>query len=233
MATKKKPEIKKKPETEYVTRGTMLAVAFATLLIGFLGGVVFSVYTSSPVQVSNTSPMPSQPSPQQDVSAEQIAKIPALERETMANPNNLQAWTELGNAYFDTEQYAKAIEAYKKSLALDENNANVWTDLGVMYRRNGQPKEAVAAFDKANQIDPAHEVSLFNKGIVQLYDLKDREGAIKTWEQLVSINPTATAPGRQARENAHRPVGAGGEIGSAGSKRLSIMYWTSQFIEQE
>ena len=194
MATKKKPETKNKTETQYVTKGTMLAVAFATLLIGFLGGVVFSVYTSSPVQVSQPSPMPPQPTAEQEAGAEQIAKIPALERETTLNPKNVQAWTELGNVYFDTKQYAKAIEAYKKSLALDENNANVWTDLGVMYRRNGQPKEAVAAFDKANQIDPTHEVSLFNKGIVLLYDLQDREGAIKAWEKLVSINPSATAP---------------------------------------
>ena len=64
-----------------------------------------------------------------------------------------------------------------------------------MYRRAGQPKEAIEAFEKAARIDPKHEIARFNKGIVLLHDLNDREGALKTWEQLVDINPAAMTPG--------------------------------------
>ena len=115
----------------------------------------------------------------------------------LTNPDNIEAWTQLGNHYFDTGNFAKAINAYNKSLALNPNNANVLTDLGVMYRRNGNPVEAVASFDKAIAVDPNHQTARFNKGIVQLNDLNDRAGAIKTWQELVAIKPDATAPNGQ------------------------------------
>ncbi len=63
-----------------------------------------------------------------------------------------------------------------------------------MYRRTGQPQKALDAFDRAMTIAPGHEQSRFNKGIVLRYDLNDREGAIKAWEELLKINPNAMAP---------------------------------------
>jgi tetratricopeptide (TPR) repeat protein len=88
--------------------------------------------------------------------------------------------------------------AYKKSLELNPQNADVWTDMGVMYRRNGQPAEAIKAFDKAIEINPRHEISRFNKGIVLLHDLNDQENAIRAWEELLKINPIAMAPTGQS-----------------------------------
>ena len=63
-----------------------------------------------------------------------------------------------------------------------------------MYRRSGKPKEAIDAFDKAQEVDPSHEVSLFNKGIVMMHDLSDPAGAAETWKKLVQINPAAKTP---------------------------------------
>jgi tetratricopeptide (TPR) repeat protein len=74
-----------------------------------------------------------------------------------------------------------------------------------MYRRAGKPEEAIKAFDRAIAIDPKHEVSRFNKGIVLLHDLNDRGGAIEAWEKLLEINPAATAPnGQPLRELVNR-----------------------------
>ena len=113
------------------------------------------------------------------------------------NPTNADAWKQLGNVYFDTGNSAKAIRAYEKSLELSPGNPNVLTDLGVMYRRNGQPGKALEAFNEAIAIAPSHEQSRFNKGIVLLNDMNDREGAIKAWEDLLKVNPSATAPNGQ------------------------------------
>jgi len=121
-------------------------------------------------------------------------RIAALERQTQAEPGNAKAWTELGNAYFDSNQYEKSISAYRKSLELDPGNPNVWTDMGVMYRRSGKPEEAIKAFDQAIAADPKHEVSRMNKGIVMLHDLNDFSGAIQAWEGLLEVNPIAMAP---------------------------------------
>ena len=84
---------------------------------------------------------------------------------------------------------AKKAAPYEKSLELNPRNANVLTDLGIMYRRNGQPQKAIEKFDEAIVVNPRHEMSRVNKGIVLMHGLGDREGAIESWEELLGINP--------------------------------------------
>jgi tetratricopeptide (TPR) repeat protein len=136
---------------------------------------------------------PSQP----QITPEQSAQMLTLEQEVQKKPGNVEAWTQLGNLYFDTDQPSKAISAYNKALVLAPNNADVLTDLGVMYRRAGNPQQAVASLDRALQINAKHETARFNKGVIQLYDLKDQPGAVRSWQELISINPNATTPNGQ------------------------------------
>jgi cytochrome c-type biogenesis protein CcmH/NrfG len=186
----------KSPEGNYVKMETMLIIALITLVIGFLGGVFYSALQSGPTGSVQTTSVPPQQQQQQapGLTSEQARDILNLEQEVAANPTNVNAWTQLGHVYFDTSQYAKAIRAYEKSLELRPDDANVLTDLGVMYRRNGQPEKALEAFDRAIAVAPRHEQARFNKGIVLRYDMNDREGAVKIWEELLEINPNAMAP---------------------------------------
>ncbi|MBW2502440.1 MAG: tetratricopeptide repeat protein [Deltaproteobacteria bacterium] len=185
----------KSPETGLVKKETTMIVALVALVVGFLGGIFYSAMQSSPSgPVQTTSGPPQQQQQQPGFSSDQAKRILALEQEVALNPTNVNAWIQLGNIYFDTNSFEKAIRAYEKSLELSPNNANVLTDLGVMYRRTGQPQKALDAFDRAMTIAPGHEQSRFNKGIVLRYDLNDREGAIKAWEELLKINPNAMAP---------------------------------------
>ena len=185
----------KSPEGNYVKKETMLIVALIALVIGFLGGVFYSALQSGTTgSVQTASAPPQQQRKQPGLTSEQARNILALEQEVAANPTNADAWTQLGHIYFDTDNPAKAINAYEKSLELSPKDPNVLTDLGVMYRRRGQPEKALKAFDQAMSIAPNHEQSRFNKGIVLRYDLNDREGALKAWEELLKINPNALAP---------------------------------------
>jgi len=70
----------------------------------------------------------------------------AIEKQAAETPDDPNVWAHLGNAYFEAENHAKAIDAYKKSLAILPGNPDVLTDLGVMYRRHGQPDLALADF---------------------------------------------------------------------------------------
>ena len=185
----------KSPEGNYVKKETMLIVALIALVIGFLGGVFYSALQSGTTgSVQTASAPPQQQQKQPGLTSEQARNILALEQEVAANPTNADAWTQLGHIYFDTDNPAKAINAYEKPLELSPKDPNVLTDLGVMYRRRGQPEKALAAFDQAMSIAPNHEQSRFNKGVVLRYDLNDREGALKAWEELLKINPNALAP---------------------------------------
>jgi cytochrome c-type biogenesis protein CcmH/NrfG len=190
------------PEIGYVKKEAMFWVATITLVVGFLIGVVLTVYKSRSGLPVQSSPQGSQSAPpsnsDQGSSVEMAARIIELEKQTAQNPQSAEAWIQLGHLYFDTDNYEKAIGAYQNSLALKPDNANVLTDMGVMYRRSGMPAEAIKAFSKAIAVDPRHEVSRFNKGIVLMHDLKDREGALKAWEGLLEINPLAMAPNGQS-----------------------------------
>ena len=191
--------IKETTENGMIKNSTALLISLITLGIGFLGGVVFSAYKSGsgvPVPQPQAAPQ-QQASQEQQITEDQAKRILVLEKEVATNPNNKDTWIRLGNLYFDTNNFESAIRAYEKSLSLNPNNANVQTDLGVMYRRNGQPKKAVEAFDKAIKIDPRHEVSRFNKGIVLLHDLSDKDGALRAWEELIAVNPAAMTPSGQ------------------------------------
>jgi len=175
----------------------VLLVGLGCLIIGFLSGIVFSIY-KTPASGGTATVATGQPQAQAaKLTAEQTQQLLQLELEVQKNPNNIEAWTNLGHLYFDSDQPDKAINAYTKSLALAPNNPDVLTDLGVMYRRAGNPQQSIASFDKAITVNATHETARFNKGIVLLYDLKDQPGAIATWQGLVSLNPMATAPNGQ------------------------------------
>jgi cytochrome c-type biogenesis protein CcmH/NrfG len=187
----------KQVEVQVVRKETMYMVAVLALAVGFFGGVVFSVLSSdSSPPGQSVAPVQSSPAPQANVDLS--AGIAMLEKAVADNPNDVNAWIQLGNNYFDTDQYEKSIQAYRKSLAINPNNANVWTDMGVMYRRSGRPQEAIKSFDKAIEVDPKHKTARFNKGIVYLHDLKDTQAAIQAWEDLMKIDPFAMAPNGQS-----------------------------------
>jgi cytochrome c-type biogenesis protein CcmH/NrfG len=182
----------------FVKKQTLVIWIVVSLFIGFVGGTIYTSFkltADKPVEqqsiaVPNNNPAVGQP----DNSVEVSAKILQVEQYLKQNPKDAEAWTQLGNLFFDSDQVKNAIDAYEKSLAIEPGKIGVITDIGVMYRRNGQPKKAVEAFDKAIAIDPSFETARFNKGIVLLHDLNDIEGGIKAWEQILEINPMAMAP---------------------------------------
>ncbi len=180
----------KEVEVKYVTLNTALIIGLAGLIVGFIAGNIYSLYKSGSMgpRQANIS------SSSQSISTEQSARMLVLEREVENNPKNLAAWLDLGNLYFDTHKYQNSIGAYTKYLNLNPNNADVWTDLGIMYRRSKNPAEAISCFDKAIEWDPQHEQAFFNKGIVQFYDLGNREAAMQTWQELIQINPNFRTP---------------------------------------
>lgn len=169
----------------------VLLATVISLLVGFVGGMVFQAYRSGSTGEergsAGSSPAPGGASPD----------VRELEKEAAEDPDSADAWARLGHAYFDSNRYDEAIRAYRRSLDIDASQADVWTDLGVMYRRSGRSEEAVRAFDRAVEADPQHEVSRFNKGVVLLHDLQDVDGAIEAWEGLVRINPMAAGPNGQ------------------------------------
>lgn len=140
-------------------------------------------------------------------------RILANEAIVARDPKNLRSWVTLGNDYFDTHQYQKAVESYGRALELDPNNADVLTDQGVMYRNLGQFDRAIANFEKASKVAPQHVQSLFNLGVVYQNDLKDNAKAAAAWNRVIQIAPNSP----QARD-AQAAIAALGPIAPAAKK---------------
>jgi cytochrome c-type biogenesis protein CcmH/NrfG len=182
---------KQSPGGAYVTKQTLMTSVVLALMVGFFGGLVFGIYKTSsdlpPVQTAGT--------PEDEG---RTRMLEALRAKVRQDPNDVASWIQLGHLNFDRNAVPEAIEAYEKALALAPDNAPVHTDLGIMYRRANRPEDAVREFDRAIAIDPKLENPRFNKGVVLLHDLNDREGALQAWEALLKINPLAMAPNGQS-----------------------------------
>lgn len=185
------------PNTNHITKQTLIWAIVMSLTIGFIGGAVFTSFrlASQNTVSNNNNPSADSQSQAQNEEAAQIAsQIFQLEQLLQENPEDANAWKALGDLFFDSDQPENAIDAYSKYLSFDPDNVAVITDLGTMYRRNNQPEKAVETYERAISIDPKFENARFNKGVVLLHDLQNFEAGIKAWEDLLVQNPLAMAP---------------------------------------
>jgi cytochrome c-type biogenesis protein CcmH/NrfG len=196
--------------------------AFFGLLVGWILGSQQATGTApvgAPVaQTQATAPQPAAPAPK----PVDPQKVRQLESSAQAAPADASPRVELGNMYFDAEQYGEAIRWYEDALRVDAKNVNVSTDLGVAYYYTSQPDRALAQFDRSLSLDPNHTKTLLNQGIVRAFGKQDLQAAAQSWERVVQLAPDSEE-GRAARRaldavrNAHPdltgatpPQGAGG-----------------------
>lgn len=136
------------------------------------------------------------------VSSEQRAipqapgSIDDLVQRANAAPNDAGAWQKLGFAQFDAGNFADAVTAYARAVAISPRNAVLWSSLGearVMASQNDpMPPAALEAFRKAVALDPKDPRGRYFLAVQK--DLKgDHQGAIGDWLALLKDTP-AGAP---------------------------------------
>jgi tetratricopeptide (TPR) repeat protein len=116
-------------------------------------------------------------------------RVQALQTVAEGDPKNVESRVQLGNMFFDSEQYPQAIAWYEQAFALNPADPNVSTDLGVSYYYTNQPDRALAQFEKSLIADPRHIKTLLNVGIVRAFGKNDLPGAAKAWEEVVALSP--------------------------------------------
>lgn len=162
---------------------TILIVVIA-LVVGVLGGVIFTNAKKDQAPAGSTFAPVAAPA------TDYQQQIKTLQAVLAKEPNNRQAWVQLGHNYFDSGNPMQAIEAYDKALEMDGNDPDVLTDQGIMYRRVGWFDKAIDNFIKASELNPQHLNSLFNMGIVYNQDLGDKKKADEAWNRYLELNPT-------------------------------------------
>jgi cytochrome c-type biogenesis protein CcmH/NrfG len=144
-------------------------------------------------------------------------RVQALRTTAEQNPQDVATRVQLGNTYFDAEQYPDAITWYEDALKLKPTDADVSTDLGVAYYYTNQPDRAIKQFEHSLAVDPKHTKTLLNMGIVRAFGKQDLTGAAAAWQQVVSLAPDspegqAAKKALEGLQNAH-PTAAPGTGG--------------------
>jgi cytochrome c-type biogenesis protein CcmH/NrfG len=168
-----------------VSKGNVILIGFVCLLVGFILGATVAILKTSKEPKLETSAE----EPKQSRSADNEEEIRLSKSVLEKDPNNLQVLINLGNAYFDTDRYQDAINAYSRVLSLEPENPDVRTDMGIMYRKLGQFDKAIEAFRRAATDDAEHMNSRFNLGVTLKYDKGDFQGAVQAWEEFLKLEP--------------------------------------------
>jgi tetratricopeptide (TPR) repeat protein len=178
-----------------------IAFAVAGMCFGIILGWVLATQEA-------TRPNPFQPAPapaaapaatgQRQPPALDETRVKALQAAIQKEPGNAANYAQLGNAYFDAEQWLNAIESYEQSLKLNPNDPDVSTDLGVSYFYSNRADDALAQFERSLKINPTHTKTLLNKGIVLAFGKEDLQAAAEEWKKVIEIAPDSPE-GQRAR----------------------------------
>lgn len=129
-----------------------------------------------------------QPTPDQLRHMADVQAEPLL-AQLKTDPNNAPLLYQVGNLYYDAQQYPEAVSYYENSLKVNPNATDVRTDLGTAYHLMGQPDRAIQEYDQVLKIDGKHANALFNEGMVKWQDKMDMAGAITAWKHLLETHP--------------------------------------------
>lgn len=109
-------------------------------------------------------------------------------KEIKVNPNNVNAWIMLGNAYYVLEQYKQSTSAFREAVSIDSENAYAWMYLGLSLKAESQLNAAIKAFQNALRIDPEQAFTWYSLGETQLL-AEQYDEANKDFKEVLRIDP--------------------------------------------
>lgn len=123
-------------------------------------------------------------------SLDEMQKIQQQKELWQKNPNDVDLNVQMGNSYFDINQYDKAIQFYRRAVNLKKDQPNVLIDLGVSYFNITRSDSAIVFINQALAIEPNHMQGLYNLGVIY-FNLKKNDMARTAWERLIQLYPTS------------------------------------------
>ncbi len=105
------------------------------------------------------------------------------------SPGDAASLVAQGRAFFEKREYAPAIEAFKKALAVDPKQPEAHAYLGMMLAQAGHAEGAIMAFDRALEAQPDFPMALWGKGMLLYQTKSDPAAARETLQRLAAILP--------------------------------------------
>jgi cytochrome c-type biogenesis protein CcmH/NrfG len=185
------------------TSAQAYGIAIVCLLLGLAGGWLIRsvqapgdnsrVSTAAPVAMPNQvnaaqASVPAPPPLQQLQQTAEMRATPLL-AQLKTDPNNAALLENLGDIYYDAQQYSAAIDYYQRALNIQPSNTSVRTDMATAIWYTGNADDAIAEFKKSLAYEPTKVNTLFNLGIVLWKGKHDAAGATAAWQKLLATNP--------------------------------------------
>ena len=182
--------------TEQWTSVQAYVLAVICLLVGIAGGWLIrgsqspaAVETASAAAaVPTVAPGTQTPTPAQMQKMADAQAAPLLEK-LKADPNNAGLLANIGNVYYDAQQFPTAIDYYQRVLKVEPANTGVRADMATAYWYTGNADTSIAELQKSLSYEPNKANTLFNLGIVEWQGKMDIEKATASWQKLLDTNP--------------------------------------------
>jgi cytochrome c-type biogenesis protein CcmH/NrfG len=174
-------------ETDKKTRGTVEKIAVALVVTA---AVVYGVYLLFGFNSGTDRKAESAVNSGAWQSENLDTRLETLLEKADDNPEDSKILVDIGNIYFDTNNFAQGLIYYQKALKLDPENVEVLIDAGVCFFNIGNINRAKQNFEAALEIDPNHPVGLYNLGVVYS-NLGNHEKAAELWHKILEVAPAS------------------------------------------
>ncbi len=94
------------------------------------------------------------------------------------NPEDFSTLSALGDLYFISTQYQKAIPIYDKALAVNPACTDCLNDRGLALFYTGDPQSALDSFDQAIALEPGYAHAWLSKGFVLVSEGRYQEAIL-------------------------------------------------------
>jgi tetratricopeptide (TPR) repeat protein len=129
---------------------------------------------------------------QAGANGEALKQKEQLDKLVAAHPDDERAHFNLGGYHFGQQEFAKAIEHYKKATELAPNYSPAYNILGYAYRQNGDYTNAEQAFKKYIELIP-NDPNPYDSYAELLLKMGKYEDSITQYRKALSIDPNFIA----------------------------------------
>jgi tetratricopeptide (TPR) repeat protein len=141
-----------------------------------------------------------------------------LERQATARPADATVRADLGDLYFEAQRHDLAIPWYEAAIKINRSNPQLHTDLALSLFYTNEVDRALKQIDAALAVDPRHLKALLSQGFIRAFGKQDLPGAVKSWEQVIAVDPKSVEAGEARRQidglkSAHPAVAGNGRAG--------------------
>ena len=171
-----------------LNRNKLIGIGAGLVIIVGVGAYVAGHMSGSSVPSITGTPT-SSASPSASGGIDQ-AKVAEYMKAISENPKDAKALWNLGNIYFDAQDYKSALTFYEKLTAASPKDANAWIAAGAAAFNQGIDAKAFEDWTKATQVDPKNVEAHYNLGFWYLSQQPSQELKAKAeWETVVKMAP--------------------------------------------